>query len=99
MAVTSRDLHSAGQQRSHAFRSPPVARAYPTYRAASRLPYMITGLLCLVALLLIANGLIGWGQTKVDDLRYGRPRTTKLSSFVNHNEGPGGGLGTPTQFI
>jgi len=92
MAVTSRDLHNTGPLRRQVTHPIPMARSY---RSVSRTPYLITMLLCLVALMLMANSVIAWGQIKLDDLRYGRPRTMQLSGFVGHNEG--GGI--PTQFV
>ncbi len=94
MAVTSRDLHAAGKLRSPG-RSIRTARIYPGYPATSRTPYLLTLLLCMVAIVLIANSLITWGQIKLDDLRYGRPRTMHLAGFVGHDDASG----TPTQFV
>jgi hypothetical protein len=37
----------------------------------------------------------GWAQTRLDDWRYGRPRTYKLSALVGHENGNG----LPTQFV
>jgi hypothetical protein len=56
---------------------------------------MLTVLLCIVVLALAANSLIMWGQTRLDDLRYGRPRTMHLSGFVGHDDANG----SPTQFV
>ncbi len=92
MAVTSRDLHAAGRLRPQALRSAPVARTYP---ATSRAPYLLTLALCMVAIVLVANSLVAWGQVKLDDLRYGRPRTSHLSGVVGHDDSGG----TPTQFV
>ena len=92
MAVTSRDLHNTGTLRRQVSQPIPVARSY---RTASRMPYMLTLLLCLFALIIMANSVVLWGQTKLDDLRYGRPRTMQLSGFVGHNES----AGIPTQFV
>jgi len=86
MAVTSRDLH----------RQP--ARTSPFTVPRLRLPggnawlapavYIFLG----VALLSVATGRAGiW----LDDLRYGRPRTMQLSTYVGHGEQPG----QPTHFI
>jgi hypothetical protein len=44
---------------------------------------------------LVANSLISWGRIKIDDLRYGRPRTMHLTGQVGHNDT----YGTPTQFV
>ncbi len=92
MAVTSRDLHNAGSLRRQVSHPMPVARPY---RTASRPPYILTVALSLVALLLMTNSMIAWTQTKIDDFRYGRPRTMQLSGFVGHNEA----AGVPTQFV
>lgn len=92
MAVTSRDLHNAGSLRRQVSHPIPVARQY---RTATRPPYILTVLLSLVALILMANSMIAWAQIKIDDLRYGRPRTMQLSGFVGHNEA----AGVPTQFV
>lgn len=62
---------------------------------ASRLPYFIAALLALAALALMANSLITWTHVKIDDIHYGRPRTTSLSGFVGHNEAGG----VPSQFV
>jgi len=95
MAVTSRDLHTAGKVGHQIFPPVPSARAYPVYTTASRTPYLLTVLLCVIALALVASNLFTWGQTRIDDLRFGRPRTMQLSGFVGHNDN----AGTPTQFI
>jgi len=74
---------------------PAYMMAQPQRRAA-RMPYIITTILVLAALALTASSLvITWTQIKIDDLRYGRPRTTSLSGFVNHNETGG----VPSQFV
>ena len=95
MAVTSRDLHAAGKLRPRVIGSVPRARVYPAYPMSARTPYLLTLLLCMVAVVLVANSLITWGQVKLDDFRYGRPRTMHLAGFVGHDDGSG----TPTQFV
>jgi hypothetical protein len=92
MAVTSRDLHHTGNLRRQVVRPIPVTHTYTT---VSRTPYLLTLLLCLVAIMLVANNVVFWAQTKIDDIRYGRPRTMQLSGFVGHNEA----AGVPTQFV
>lgn len=95
MAVTSRDLHTSGKLRQPAMRPAPGARAYPVYPSTTRLPYLLTVFLCVVALVLVANSLITWGRVKLDDLRYGRPRTMHLEGTVGHDDTSG----SPTQFV
>ena len=41
------------------------------------------------------TSLMAWTQVKLDDLHYGRPRTTKLAASVGHNEANG----ALTQFV
>lgn len=49
------------------------------------------GLVLLVGL----TWLVDWARVRVDDLRYGRPRTTHLTAFVGHGDGDG----VPTHLI
>jgi hypothetical protein len=41
------------------------------------------------------TSLIGWGREKIDDVHYGRPRTTQLDAWVGHNEAGG----SPSHFV
>ena len=41
------------------------------------------------------TSLIGWGREKLDDMHYGRPRTTQLDAWVGHNEA----TGNPSHFV
>lgn len=92
MAVTSRNLHNTGPLYHQGMYEVPVVRQP---RTATRMPYLLTIALCLLTLALVSNSLIAWGQIKLDDIRYGQPRTTHLSAFVGHNDGEG----LATQFI
>ena len=94
MAVTSRNLHP-GKLRAQGMRPGSRGDASSVPVVASRLPYLLTLLLCGIALALVANGVLSWGRIRLDDLRYGRPRTMQLSAVVGHNDGSG----TPTQLI
>ncbi len=55
----------------------------------------------LQPVMLFLMGLVGltvlvqWGTLWLDDLRYGRPRTTQLSAFVGHHEPQG----QPSHFV
>jgi hypothetical protein len=88
MAVTSRDLH---QQPS---RTVAVAHATAWKRIHVARPQLHIVLLVVLALIIL-NLLITRGQTWLDDLRYGRPRTMQVSAYVGHNERPG----QPSHFI
>ncbi|MEI7769068.1 MAG: hypothetical protein WCI67_03715 [Chloroflexales bacterium] len=75
MAVTSRDLRNE--------RRPIIS--LPRGNVGS-IAYIVTGLLALLAAYVLLSGLIGWGRTLIDDLRYGRPRTFQLSASVGRPE-------------
>lgn len=79
MAVTGKDLHSRAGKSSYL----PLSR--PFWLAA----YLMTFLLAAAALYTLVNVAVGWGQLRVDDLRYGRPRTTHLSGSIGFGEAPG----------
>jgi hypothetical protein len=57
--------------------------------------YGITFILAALAIHQIVGSVIGWGQVKFDDLRYGRPRTMHLNGVVGH----GDSADNPTHFI
>ncbi|MGI8588910.1 MAG: hypothetical protein ACR2M0_14690 [Chloroflexia bacterium] len=50
----------------------------------------------VLALYLALSALFGFAQTKLDDMQYGRPRTTHLDAYVGH---AGEQAGQPTHFI
>lgn len=88
MAVTSRDLHQQPARKA--------AVTVPTAwsRVQVNRQYVQIGLLLLLGVLAL-NLALGRGQTWLDDLRYGRPRTMQVSAYVGHNERPG----QPSHFI
>ncbi len=49
----------------------------------------------MLALWTMLSVAISWGQTTLDDLRYGRPRTYQVDQLVGHNEA----AGIPSHFI
>lgn len=96
MAVTSRDLKSSATHRATRMLNPPAAAA-PTARRAGfgTLAYGLALVLIVVLLNLILTPLLTWGRIKVDDLRYGRPRTMQTTAFVGHDEANG----QPSHFV
>ena len=61
-------------------------------------PWVATALAYILILVLGAMLLttaFAWGQRRLDDLRYGYPRTTQIDGLVGHNESGG----TPTHLI
>lgn len=87
MAITSRDLQPPAARR--VFGSSPWQRRFDALR-----PYLQPAGYILVAYLLV-HLLMGRGQTLLDDMRYGRPRTEHLTGMVGHHET----TGEPTHFI
>jgi hypothetical protein len=61
----------------------------------SLIAYLVTAALALLALYLLLSTAITWGRIKIDDVRYGRPRTFQLEAFVGHHEEQG----LPTRMI
>lgn len=53
------------------------------------LAYLVTGLLALLAIYAIMGNVMGWAGGKIDDLRYGTPRTYQLDAVVGHDDGGG----------
>ena len=53
--------------------------------------------IAVVSLVVVAVGiaLVDWARVRIDDLRYGRPRTTQLAGFVGHGDADG----IPTQLM
>lgn len=89
MAVTSRDLHQQ-PRRTTGVTLPQWSRVQPKVNRQylQLAAYVILGFLIL-------SVLTGRAQLWLDDLRYGRPRTTQVSAYVGHGERPG----QPSHFI
>jgi hypothetical protein len=65
-------------------------------RSVGPVAYGFTFVLAALAMYVLVGAVVNWGQIKLDDLRYGRPRTTHLEGYVGH----GGELeGRPTRFV
>ncbi|NWF80638.1 MAG: hypothetical protein HXY37_11400 [Chloroflexi bacterium] len=60
------------------------------------LAYLVTAVLAVLASYVLVNALIGWAQVRLDDLRYGRPRTSHVAGYVGH---PAEGPGRPTRLV
>mgnify|MGYP001060211205 CR=1 FL=1 len=60
---------------------------------------LVSSVIVVVALAIVLyfgiTSLIAWTQVKMDDLKYGRPRTSQLDAFVGHGEANG----TPSHFV
>ncbi len=60
------------------------ARSLHLPRSATMLAYSVTFGLVAVAIYVLVGALVSWGQVRLDDLRYGRPRTTHLEVMLGH---------------
>lgn len=83
MAVTSREI--SGSSTARVMRRP---------RSLGVLAYLVTFLLAALAIYVLVGAVVRWGQVRLDDVRYGMPRTTHLEGFVGHESGT-----SPTRFI
>ncbi|MFV9504176.1 MAG: hypothetical protein AB4911_06385 [Oscillochloridaceae bacterium umkhey_bin13] len=54
-------------------------------RSLEATAYGVTFVLAAVAIYLIVGTVINWGQVRLDDLRYGMPRTTHLEGTIGHS--------------
>ncbi len=96
MAVTSKDMHTAPPWAGHpGTAGAHINRLRRTWRGIHFFIGLAAALLALVALYLVMSSAVDVGQRWLDDLRYGRPRTTHLTGFVGHNEISG----QPSHFI
>ena len=66
-----------------------------SWQGAHPLLYLGVGMIAMLALWTLLTSAIGWWNTTLDDLHYGRPRTFQIDAFVGHNETSG----TPSHFI
>lgn len=58
--------------------------------------YLVTFVLAAAAIYILVGAAVGWGRVRLDDIKYGRPRTTHIEGMVGHGaEGPG----NPTRLI
>lgn len=83
MAVTSKEINGGGARASR-------------LRGAGMWAYVITFLLAAAAIYVLVGAVVRWGQVRVDDLRYGRPRTTHIEGYVGHGAEA---AGSPTRLI
>lgn len=85
MAVTSKDIDSKSGGR---------ASVFP--RSVGPVAYGVTFVLAAFAVYVLVGAVVSWGQVRLDDLRYGRPRTTHLEGYVGHGAEV---EGRPTRFV
>jgi hypothetical protein len=80
MAVTSKNLRPIQQARAQTSTLP---------RRLQATAYGVTLLLAALAIYAAVSLVMGRLHILVDDIRYGRPRTTQLDAFVGHDEAAG----------
>lgn len=80
MAVTHKSLRSAQAAQP---------RGGVLLHRVQVLAYGVTVILAAVAIYVVISLLLGKVNVLIDDLRYGRPRTTQLDAFVGHDEAAG----------
>lgn len=85
MAVTSREI-----------RNERAARGNGLTRAFGPFAYAVTGVLAALAIYVLVGAAVEWGKVRLDDIRYGRPRTTHLEGLVGR---PGETPSQPTRFV
>lgn len=77
---------------------PPLARrkgAGVVHQGMHPLLYLGMGMIAMLILWTLLSSVIGWFNTTMDDIRYGRPRTFQTDAWVGHNEQ----TGVPSHFI
>jgi hypothetical protein len=90
MAVRSQELRSTTRASSTQARPVVAVPAVSVHTVA----YLVTALLALVAIYAIMGNVVGWGRERIDDIRYGTPRTFHADAVVGHDDGA-----TPSHFI
>ncbi|GAB4117115.1 MAG: hypothetical protein Fur005_35070 [Roseiflexaceae bacterium] len=94
MAVQSRDLRSPVRSNggSHGSARPLVVTPPVSLNS---FVYVITALLALLAIYAIMGHVVTWGRERIDDIRYGTPRTFHMDAAVGHGDSEA----SPSHFI
>ena len=91
MAVRSREMHSNIRNSTHSVGSFVMG----SRRSLHRIVSIITIVLALLALYAVMGHIVTWSRARIDDMRYGTPRTMQADAVVGHNDG----AGIPSHFI
>ncbi len=92
MAVRSQEMRST-TTRVHSANARPMS-VTPSISLHS-LAYIVTAILALIAIYAVMGNAVSWVQGRIDDVRYGTPRTYQIDAVVGHEDG----AGTPTHLI
>jgi hypothetical protein len=92
MAVRSQEIRNTVTRQGSVQSRPMIAiPAIPLHSAA----YLVTLLLALLAVYAVMGHVVAWGDSRLNDLRYGATRTFQMDAVVGH----GDGAGTPSHLI
>lgn len=91
---TARHQTHAPQQAANSARKPSESITIRGLQAKA-IAMLAGAAIAALALYVAVSAAVEWTQVKVDDLQYGRPRTTQLDAYVGHNEA----AGVPTHFV
>lgn len=92
MAVRSQEMRSASA-RSNTQRTRPFSVTPAT--SLHSVAYIVTIALALIAIYGVMGNVFTWVTTRIDDVRYGTPRTFQMDAVVGHEDGPN----NPTHLI
>ncbi|MBP8252366.1 MAG: hypothetical protein KAX40_08360, partial [Herpetosiphon sp.] len=101
MAITSRDLRTTEAARrtrpTSVITLPPQARPIRSVNVgrSNTFVYIVTLVLALFVANALFSPIFSWAKIKMDDMRYGRPRSVQTSAFVGHDEANG----LPSHFV
>ena len=89
MAVRSRELHSSIRSSTRSASTLLTG----SRRNLQRIVSILTLVLALLALYAAMGHVITWSRARIDDIRYGTPRTVQVDAVVGHNDGAGTQIG------
>lgn len=100
--ATAQPLHTttyASPAPRQAARQQAAPERRPLFAGLPDMNQVVTTMLLIGALAVILyfgiTSLLAWTQIKMDDFKYGRPRTSQIDAFVGHGEA----TGVPTHFV
>ncbi len=59
-------------------------RSLPLPRSVGMIAYLTTGVFAMLAIYVLVGAAVNWAQIRIDDVRYGRPRTAQIEGLVGH---------------
>lgn len=86
---TPRASRARQHHEPHTTGGPPSVAARPSHRSKVQgiwLIHLVLGMMIAMVLLWLGQTVFTWSQQSIDDLRYGRPRTTQVDHIVGHEK-------------